>query len=185
MQLPAASSEDAVLGLPRQLQLQLLPEDREDDVFEGHLHRLIAEVVPGLKATDIFNRDAFLVQLTNTNKIYQMTIKHTKWKQNIPNGHKIYQMTTKHPKWKQNIPNDRKTYYVNVSKINLCNDHKMYQMETKYTKWKQNMPNDRKIYQMAIKCTYQHLPLQNPKKLPKLEFWVRKYSIWQPCRQAC
>jgi hypothetical protein len=38
-------------------------------------------------------------------KIHQITIKCTKWPQNIPNGHKIYQMATKYTKWPQNRPN--------------------------------------------------------------------------------
>jgi hypothetical protein len=36
-----------------------------------------------------------LVKHTKIGKIYKITIKNTKWPQNIPNGHKIYQMTLK------------------------------------------------------------------------------------------
>jgi hypothetical protein len=54
----------------------------------------------------------------NIPKKYQITIKYTKWPQNIPNGHKIYQMATKYTKWPQNIPNG----------------HKIYQMAVKWTK---------------------------------------------------
>jgi hypothetical protein len=32
----------------------------------------------------------FLVQYTKTGKIYQITIKCTKWPRNIPNGHSTY-----------------------------------------------------------------------------------------------
>jgi hypothetical protein len=31
---------------------------------------------------------------------------------------------------------------------------------------------------------YQHLPLQDLPKVPKLVFLVRKYTIWQPWRPA-
>jgi hypothetical protein len=33
----------------------------------------------------------FLAQHTKTGKMYQMTIKYTKWPHNTPNGHKMYQ----------------------------------------------------------------------------------------------
>jgi hypothetical protein len=46
----------------------------------------------------------FLVQLAKTGKIYQITIKYTKWPQTIPNGHNIYQMATNYTKWPFNIP---------------------------------------------------------------------------------
>jgi hypothetical protein len=43
-----------------------------------------------------------------------------------------------------------------------------------------NIPNGREIFQMAIKYTnfFHFKALQN---VPKLEFWVWKYTIWQPC----
>jgi hypothetical protein len=41
----------------------------------------------------------FLLQLTKTGKIYQMTIKYTKWPFKRQNGHKIYQIAIKYTKW--------------------------------------------------------------------------------------
>jgi hypothetical protein len=40
--------------------------------------------------------------IPNDRKIYQMTIKYTKWPQNISNDHKIY------------VPNDRKIYQMTI-----------------------------------------------------------------------
>jgi hypothetical protein len=38
----------------------------------------------------------FLVKLTKTGKFYQITLKYSKWPQNIPKGRKIDQMAIKH-----------------------------------------------------------------------------------------
>jgi hypothetical protein len=46
--------------------------------------------------------------LPNYHKLEQMTIKYSKWPQNIPNGYKIYRMATKYTEWSQNIPNGHK-----------------------------------------------------------------------------
>jgi hypothetical protein len=35
----------------------------------------------------------------NEENVYQNTINHTKWLQNIPNGHKIYPMAIKYTQW--------------------------------------------------------------------------------------
>jgi hypothetical protein len=53
-------------------------------------------------------------------------------------------------------------------------------MNTKCTKWSQNIPNVLKIFQMAINYIhfFQSKALEN---LPKLEFLVRKKTIWQSC----
>jgi hypothetical protein len=63
----------------------------------------------------------FLGKIYHYGKIhpYQITLKYTKWPQNMPNGIKIYQMATKYTRWPQNIPNGSK----------------IYQMAVKYTTW--------------------------------------------------
>jgi hypothetical protein len=52
------------------------------------------------------------------------------------------------------------------------------------TKWPQNISHGRKIFQMTIKYTniFNSKALQN---LPKLEFLVIKYTIWQPWSRDC
>jgi hypothetical protein len=50
---------------------------------------------------------------------------------NIPKREKIYQMTAKHPKRLQNIPNGLK---------NIPKHYKTYQMDQKINKWSHNLP---------------------------------------------
>jgi hypothetical protein len=46
------------------------------------------------------------------------------------------------------------------------------------------LPNGRKMYQMTVRNIFQMAKEYSSKalqNLPKLGFWVRKYTIWQPC----
>jgi hypothetical protein len=55
-----------------------------------------------------------------------------------------------------------------------------YQNGGKYTKWPQNVPKWPQNIPNGPKI-YQQRPLQDPRKFyPKLGFFVRKYTIWQP-----
>jgi hypothetical protein len=77
---------------------------------------------------------------------------------------------------------ERRRAGIRVARFFLVHDTKtgkMYQMNTKCTKWSKNIPTVCKIFQMAIKCIniFQSRALQN---LPKLGFWARKETIWQP-----
>jgi hypothetical protein len=61
-------------------------------------------------------------------------------------------------------------------------------MATKYTKMPTNIPigckihrsNGCKIHRANGHKIYQHLPLQDPVKLPKFGYLVLKFTIWQP-----
>jgi hypothetical protein len=66
-----------------------------------------------------------------------------------------------------------------------CKNTKRGKINTKlpqrtYTKWRYNTPNGLKSTPMVIKYT-QIFHSMAHKNEPKLEFLVRKFTIWQPC----
>jgi hypothetical protein len=88
---------------------------------------VIAYVRPPLWANADESRVAgcFLLQYTRTEKGYQMTIKYTKWPQNIQNGHKIYQMATKYTKSNSSQILHQKATKYNIFRCkSLGNEHK-------------------------------------------------------------
>jgi hypothetical protein len=91
----------------------------------------------------------------------------------VRNVHKLF-----HDKTKRHNLKDSRPGLPYFSWYKIRKRENTYQIILKYTKWPQNIPNCVIIDQIAIKSTSIFLckTLQN---LPKLEFLVWKYAIWQ------
>jgi hypothetical protein len=88
-----------------------------------------------------------------------------------------YQAEKELPNHHQNIPNGQNIQNGNQM---VARFYKHNGKNTKkYYKWPQNIPNGRKIDQLDFKYTtiVHYKTLEN---LPKLEFLVLEYTIWQP-----
>jgi hypothetical protein len=96
---------------------------------------------------------------------------------NTSKREKEYPITIKYTKWPQNIPNDHK--------INLCNDHKMFQYfqlqdPPKLTQigifGLKKMPSGNPGIHR-----YPTSSIARPPKInPNWDFWFEKNAIWQP-----